>query len=56
MNIEHPANSCHTALMVSGVINADFLPNITTDRFYDFTEEERYGEIENDLGSESTIS
>ena len=56
MELEHPANSFHTARLVADVVNAEFLPDITTDNLYDFTEEERLGKIEKAKGKESVIS
>ena len=56
MNLEYPANAFHTARLVADVVNAEFLPEITTDRLYDFTEEEKLGEIDKNNGSQSTIS
>ena len=56
MNLEHPANSYHTGRLTADVVNAEFLPEITTDRLYDFTEEEKLGEIDKNKESQSTIS
>ena len=56
LNLEHPANSFHTARLVADIVNAEFLPEMTTDKLYDFTEEERLGEIEKNNGNQSIIS
>ena len=56
MELEHPANSHHTARLVADVVNVEFLPGITTDNLYDFTEEKRLGKIEKAKGKESIIS
>ena len=42
-NLEHPANSFHTARLVADVVNVEFLPDITTNNLYDFTDEARLG-------------
>ena len=56
MNLEYPANAFHTARLVADVVNAEFLPKITTDLLYDFTEEDRLGDIDKNNGNQSIIS
>ena len=51
MNLEYPANAFHIARLTADVVNAEFLPEITTDLFYDFTDEERLGEIDKNNGN-----
>ena len=54
-DIEHPANSHLTGLLIANVINMEILPEHTTDHLYNFEEEEEYSEKHKEMFTEALI-
>ena len=56
LNIHHPANSHHVGRIIASVITADiFDPSWTTALVYDFKNEIKIGELEDNLGVDGVL-